>query len=359
MQLPPSFRSVEWGETSRMRWDQSAMMARLVRYGDLVACRNAFIDTRSPGSERKENFCIIGPGVAENPGQHVHLRERHGFNIGGARQPEGCLNSQHSHLTAEVFVVHTGHWRIHFGPERNDGHLDVGPGDVASLPPRMFRGFSKLDPGAGFLWVALGGDDPGHVTWAPAVFDLARDHGLVLLKGGRLIDTTLGETVPPGAEREDPPGPDEVSALATPPAAALARIALRASEMRPNPASPLAGPGVEECGIIAGEATGDGFPPGPIAAWWRHGFNLRLLRLAQEAATPFCRRDEAEVLFVHSGAARLEWPDGAIELGCGDTMSVPSGLARRVAGAGEGAEIFVVRGGENPAMPRLVHPVPA
>ncbi|NJO67724.1 MAG: cupin, partial [Rhodospirillales bacterium] len=49
--------------------------ARIVRYADLVPCRDAFIDTRSPGSDAKENFTIIGPGVAENPRQHVHINE--------------------------------------------------------------------------------------------------------------------------------------------------------------------------------------------------------------------------------------------------------------------------------------------
>src|SRR4028119_1978733 len=63
---------------------------RRVRYGDLVPCRNAFIDTRNPGSEDKENFTIVGPGVSENPEQHVHISEPHGFNIGAARQPPHC-----------------------------------------------------------------------------------------------------------------------------------------------------------------------------------------------------------------------------------------------------------------------------
>jgi hypothetical protein len=89
-----------------MPFDQRDMEARLVRYRDLRPCTTAFIDTRTPGSERKENFTIIGPGVAENPDQHVHIDLPHGFNIGGARQPPGCVNSQHSHETAEVFVIH-------------------------------------------------------------------------------------------------------------------------------------------------------------------------------------------------------------------------------------------------------------
>ena len=82
--------------TTQTRWTAEAMEARVVRYADLRPCYNAFIDTRSPGSEAKENFTIIGPGVSENPEQYVHIAEPHGFNIGGARQPPGCINSQHS-----------------------------------------------------------------------------------------------------------------------------------------------------------------------------------------------------------------------------------------------------------------------
>ena len=87
---------------------------RLVRYADLIPCKNAFVDSRSPGSDQKENFTIVGPGVSENPNQHVHIPLPHGFNIGGARQPAGCLNSQHSHDTAEVFIAHSGKWRFFF-----------------------------------------------------------------------------------------------------------------------------------------------------------------------------------------------------------------------------------------------------
>ena len=83
---------------------------RIVRSDELRPCFDAFIDTRTPGSDKKENFTIIGPGVSENPNQHVHIAEPHGFNIGGARQPPGCVNSQHSHDTVEVFFVHKGTW---------------------------------------------------------------------------------------------------------------------------------------------------------------------------------------------------------------------------------------------------------
>ena len=174
------------------------MRERLVRYRDLKACTTAFIDTRTPGSERKENFTIIGPGVAENPEQHVHIHLPHGFNIGGARQPPGCVNSQHSHDTAEVFVIHTGHWRFKTGPDGADGHVELWPGDTISIPIHAFRGFENVGGDVGFMFAVLGGDDPGRVTWAPYVFDAAARYGLVLLENGRLIDTTR-EAIPPDA----------------------------------------------------------------------------------------------------------------------------------------------------------------
>ena len=40
-------------------WTPALMEQRIVRYGDLRPCYNAFIDTRSPGSEAKENFTIM------------------------------------------------------------------------------------------------------------------------------------------------------------------------------------------------------------------------------------------------------------------------------------------------------------
>jgi mannose-6-phosphate isomerase-like protein (cupin superfamily) len=306
------------------------------------------VDARRPGSDRKENFTIIGPGVSENPNQYVHIPEPHGFNIGAARQPGSCLNSQHSHETAEVFVIHSGHWRFLFGVNAgDDGHLDAGPGDVVSVPIHMFRGFKKLDDGIGFLWVALGQDDPGKVTWAPRVFDLARQYGLVLLKGGKLVDTTQGESVPAGAELEQAPNDELIRRLATPSLEKLAQGVVRLADMRGNPASPLAGPGVEECPVITPTDTKDGFAPGPIVGWWPHGFNLRCLRMETGAHVKPHARDEEEVIFVHRGTLEVATPQGTVLLGAGDTLSTPKGLERAFrAMCSDGVVAYVVRGGD-------------
>jgi len=323
----------------------TTISARLVRYADLRPCTNAFVDTRSPGSDRKENFTIIGPGVSENPAQHVHIPEPHGFNIGAARQPPGCLNSQHSHETAEVFIVHTGRWRFMWGVEADDGAVELAPGDVISLPTRMFRGFENIGDAVGFLFAVLGGDDPGKVTWAPRVFELAERYGLVLLEGGRLVDTTMGQAVPEGALRQAPPTPAEIAALASPSAEKMALGVVKAAEIAPFARSPLAGPGVEECPIITPRATEDGFPPGPVTGWWPHGFNLRLLRLASGAAIPPHVRGEEEVILMQRGTLAVTVDGEEVVLGAGDTFSTPKGAVRSLrATASDGAVAHVVRG---------------
>ncbi len=333
-------------------WTQSQMDGRLIRYADLKGLRNAFIDARSPGSDRKENFTIIGPGVSENPAQVVHLPEPHGFNIGGARQPGGCVNSQHSHLTAEVIIVHSGKWRLLYGADKDEGSLDIEPGDVASMPTHMFRGFEKRDEGTGFLFFVLGGDDPGKVVWAPAVFKMAEDFGLKLLKGGKLIDTTLGETVPAGAELEQPPSAALLQKLKAPPKDKMAQCFASGKALKGNPKSPLAREGVEEAGVIVPVATGDGFQPGPIVGWWEHGFNVRQLTMQTGAAVPLHARAEQEVIFVQDGTLDVSWTGGRILMGAGDTLSVPVGLAHGFRNTASVPLVaFIVRGADSPKAP--------
>lgn len=336
------------------KWTQAEMEKRLVRYADLKGLRNAFIDARTPGSDRKENFTIIGPGVSENPAQVVHIPEAHGFNVGAARQPFGCTNSQHSHLTAETFVVHTGKWRFVFGANKDEGYLDVEPGDVATVPTHMFRGFEKRDEGTGFLYVVLGHDDPGKVVWAPSVFKMAEDFGLKLLKGGKLIDTTLGETVPEGAELEQPPTAEKMAELATPPMEELQRYAIKAADIKGDPNSPLAGEGVEEAGVIGDVDGQDGIKAGPIKGHWDHGFALRRLKLETGATIATHSRSEQEVIFVQSGTLEVTWDQGSIIMGAGDTLTVPVGLLHGFRNpASADAIAFVVRGASSPAAPQF------
>jgi mannose-6-phosphate isomerase-like protein (cupin superfamily) len=331
-------------------WTEGDMRARLVRYADLKPCLNAFIDTRNPGSEAKENFTIIGPGVSENPDQFVHIAEPHGFNIGAARQPPNCVNSQHNHQTAEVFVVHSGEWTFNLGEHGDDVRLPAGPGSVVSIPTGMFRGFSNVGDGVGFLWVVLGGDDPGRVQWAPYVFDMAKRFGLTLLEDGTLIDTAKGQTPPEGTRTMKPTTAEEVARLYVPTMAEAEGFAVSPGEFASLPAGPLTGNGVTELAVLGPANASEKIGAGKLD--WAHGFHMRRLRLEAGASTPSHRRSEPEVLFVHEGDLAVDWPNGSLTLGAGDTLTIPIGLERRFTSRG-GTTVFAVHGGDQPQAPQL------
>ena len=327
---------------------------RLVRHADLRPCRNAFVDSRTPGSERKENFTVIGPGVAENPDQHVHVSIPHGFNIGGARQPPHCVNSQHSHETAEVFIALTGTWAFRSGERAQDGEVILTQGDVISLPTHMFRGFENISDDVSFLFAVLGGDDPGRVTWAPYVFDAARSYGLVLLENGRLIDTTQGQAVPPDASPVPPTAAADVARMKRFSGNDLRNCVQAAADMVPAAASVLAARAsgrVDETAIVGAASVAEGLPAGKLA--WSHGFHLRRLVLAPGAVVPSHARGEEEVLLMHRGALRFECDGDTIDLGQGDVLSVPVGARRRYSNPdAEPACVYVVRGGDRPGGPQ-------
>lgn len=175
---------------------QTQMNKNLVRYMELIPGQSAFIDARSPDSHLKDNFCIIGAGVAENSKQHVHIKETSGFNIGAAGQPPGIKNSLHSHTTAEIFIVFKGKFRFYWG---NDGEHEVilSQGDVITIPVNLFRGFEVIGRDYGFMYSVLGGDNAGGgVTWHPNVIEKSKGYGLFLRNDGTLADTQSGDNIP-------------------------------------------------------------------------------------------------------------------------------------------------------------------
>ena len=335
----------------------TALLAeRLVRYRDLRPCTTAFIDTRTPGSTRKENFTIIGPGVAENPDQHVHIDIPHGFNVGGARQPPGCVNSQHSHETAEVFIVHSGQWAFYTGVDREDGEVAVGPGDTISIPIHVFRGFKNVGDDVGYMFAILGGYDPGMVTWAPYVFDQARDHGLILLEDGSLVDTARGEKIPQGKRAMRATREEDVARLDQLTTDGLIDCIVRRREMLREPGEDSEP--VQELPIIGSAGGADGLGAGKIN--WPHGFHLRLFTALPGAETAPHRRREEEVILMHKGRLNVLLADGAVELGPGDVLTIPIGMRRSFSNIGSGrVEAYVVRGGDDPRPPALTISTPA
>lgn len=335
------------------QWTPEEMNKRLVRYTELRPCLNAFVDTYTPGSDKKENFTIIGPGVAEHPGQYVHITEAHGFNIGGARQPPGCINSQHSHKTEEVFIVHSGQWAFRWGVECEGGEAVLGPGDCISIPVNVFRGFENVGDDIGYLFAVLGGDDPGKVLWAPEVFDKAKEYGLILLENGSLIDTTQGETIPEGVRPMSKTTEAQVAAHRNMTAGEMLDCVYPAKNQHQRGGSALTDDleGVAEYAVIGPASSAESVPAGKMSG--KHGFQVRRLDLQANSELPFHARQEEEVIYLHRGSLNYRWDRGELRMEEGDVLTVPKYLMHGLTNPGTDVAVaYVVRGGDAPAAPR-------
>ena len=313
---------------------QYTMDDRIVRYGELVPCKTAFIDAHTPGSDQKENFTIIGGGVSESPDQHVHIAIPHGFNIGAAGQPPKCRNSLHDHNTAEVFFVLSGRWRFFWGRWGNAGEVVLEQGDIINIPTGIFRGFENIGTEYGMIMAILGGDDAGGgVHWAPQVIEDAADHGLILGENGKLYDQKKGQSLPDGI------GPMPV---------------MQSDELAKRP-----------------ELTTMDIVPNHVARFWDM-FALSDSRPVNVIGENGLLRDKPgfEVDFITRGSAvenleshrfpsvlmpvrghwRISWDGGSEVLAPGDTMSVPAELNHSITPAVTGeAALYQIKGNADPA----------
>ena len=314
----------------------TALDARIVRYGDLVPCRTAFIDAHTPGSDQKENFTIIGGGVSESPDQHVHIAEPHGFNIGAAGQPPKCRNSLHSHRTAEVFFVLKGRWRFFWGRWGTAGEVVLEEGDIINIPTGIFRGFENIGSDYGMIMAVLGGDDAGGgVIWAPQVIEDAQAHGLILSEEGKLYDTKAGQDLPEG--------------VAAMPVLTEAELAIypepKAADVVPRHVA-------RYWDLMALAADGPTKVIGPDAVLRdKPGFAVDFLARSS-AQTQALSHGQQAVLMPMRGHWRLECSDGGVTLAPGDTMSVPAGTDYTLAPSMTGeASLYRVVGTDDPAGP--------
>jgi quercetin dioxygenase-like cupin family protein len=310
------------------------MEARIVRYGDLRPCKTAFIDAHTPGSDRKENFTIIGGGVSESPDQHVHIRETPGFNIGAAGQPPKCRNSLHSHRTAEVFFALKGRWRFFWGRWGTAGEVVLEEGDIINIPTGIFRGFENIGTDYGMIMAILGGDDAGGgVIWAPQVIEDARDHGLILGRNGKLYDTKKGQKLPDGV----PPMPlltdEELKAFPEPTTSEVVpRFVARYWDL-------MALADRQPAKVIGANAR--------LAD--RPGFEVELLTWGSIPEQAYAL-DRHEILMPMRGYWRLSWPNGSTVLNPGDTAAIPPGLSHSLCPAMTGeASLYRVISTDDPA----------
>ena len=313
---------------------QHTMANRIVRYGELVPCKTAFIDAHTPGSDQKENFTIIGGGVSESPDQHVHIAIPHGFNIGAAGQPPKCRNSLHDHNTAEVFFVLSGRWRFFWGRWGNAGEVVLEQGDIINIPTGIFRGFENIGTEYGMIMAILGGDDAGGgVHWAPQVIEDAADHGLILGENGKLYDQKKGQSLPDGIGPMPVMQSDELAK----------RPELTTMDVVPN----------HVARFWDMFALSDSRPVNVIGEngllWDKPGFEVDFITRGSAVENLESHRFPS-VLMPVRGHWRISWDGGSEVLAPGDTMSVPAELNHSIIPAVTGeAALYQIKGNADPA----------
>ena len=163
------------------------MTDRIARFNELTPSTLPFVEGRIEGHKERKNYSIVGPGVAEDSQQSVKISKPHGYNLGAVSANPKNGSGLHSHTTAEVFLIYSGIWRFYWGADGKN-EIILSKGDIISMPTNMFRGFENAGDEEGLIFVILGNDDPGIITWVPDVLIKAKETGLALLDDNSLID---------------------------------------------------------------------------------------------------------------------------------------------------------------------------
>ena len=184
------------------------MIERIAKFNELTPSTLPFVEGRLEGHKERKNYSIVGPGVAEDSEQSVKISKAHGYNLGAVSANPKNGSGLHSHTTAEVFLIYSGKWRFYWG-EDGKNEIILGKGDIISMPTNMFRGFKNAGDEEGLIFVVLGNDDPGIITWIPKVLISAKETGLALLDDNSLIDLKKNK-IPTGKKLLEPISNDQL-----------------------------------------------------------------------------------------------------------------------------------------------------
>lgn len=180
------------------------MMQRIVRFKELTRPENAvplmFIDSVLPG-HRRMNWAVIGDTASENPDFKPAITAPHRFQIGVFMCPPNSGPAWHTHDYIELFMPLGGRWRFHWGSDPDgteDGHADLEPFDMISLPPGTWRAFENISDKAAFCFAVLeshevfAGKDP---YWGTEVIRQAAALGFAADDKGQMIKPSNYEEI--------------------------------------------------------------------------------------------------------------------------------------------------------------------
>ncbi|MGE0315429.1 MAG: cupin domain-containing protein [Lautropia sp.] len=329
---------------------------RFIPFSSLRYTTEAFIDYRIPGCAPKKNYALIGPGVSQNPDQPVSLREKHGFQVGGVAMPPGKRNPPHMHFTAEVFVCVRGEWDLQWGFDPEALSARVRPGDIATVPTWIYRGFQNMGEIEGFMFTALGRDDTGGILWAPQTLEAARLQGVHLTDDYRIVDEQLGQRWDDATMRRlQPMTPQEIAQLRRWTPEQMGRRVVRHTELQWSSHalldSALPGCGGELAPVIGLGTSEDRDHLAPVTN--AHGFSIEWLRLPPGGRVSRHRLASRQVLICYRGDVRLDIGEEGERFTLSgtdaswDSYAAPADAWRSVHNAGRGAaEVLLMTSGD-------------
>ena len=186
------------------------------------------------------------------------------------------------------------------------------------MPTNMFRAFENVGDEEGFIFVVLGGDDPGIVTWIPEVLKKAKQTGMALLDDNSLIDLNSQE-IPNGRKLLDPISKDEIIKFDNYKLEQLQKNICESSKRLENENN--IGNNVKISHIL-----GNNFQNKSITPIIKHdtGFSLRTFK-STIGTVENLKFYKPTIFFSQKGKWNIETDNSSIELDYKDTFSVPVG----------------------------------
>ncbi len=291
------------------------MNNRLAKFKDLVPSTLPFVEGKLEGHKERKNYSIVGPGVAEDTGQSVKIAMPHSFNLGAVSAMPKNGSGLHSHTTAEVFLIYSGKWKFYWGANGKDQTI-LSAGDIISMPTNMFRGFENVGDKEGLMFVVLGGDDPGIITWVPSVLEKAKETGMALLDDNSLIDLS-NEKIPDGKELLKPIDLEEIKKFDDYRLVELSKFICK-FENRKNLEKEIS-PGLFLVQVLGNSFNNQNLKP---IINQNTGFNLSLLK-AKNCNVENIKFNKPTILFSQTGDWKVTINNTEIFLKPKDTFSVP------------------------------------
>ena len=291
------------------------MNNRLAKFEDLVPSTLPFVEGKLEGHKERKNYSIVGPGVAEDIKQFVKIAMPHSFNLGAVSALPKNGSGLHSHTTAEVFIIYSGKWRFYWGAEGKDETI-LSAGDIISMPTNMFRGFENAGNKEGLIFVVLGGDDPGIITWVPSVLEKAKQTGMALLNDNSLIDLSIND-IPKNKSLLEPISSEEIKKFDNYKLNELEKYICKFSD-RISHENKIN----ENFNLI--QVLGDTFQDKKFNPVINHntGFNLSILK-AKKGKLENLKFSKPAIMFSQKGSWEIKIDDFLMELNPRDTISIP------------------------------------